>query len=408
MKLRKVLISFLASFFLLTFSQAAFANTESHFKDVESGHENFEAISYLYDEGVVQGYTDGEYKSENRINRAEFVKIVVETLDYDTTGNTNCFPDVKTEWYAPYICTAEEKGIIDGYSDNYFRPSNYINFAEASKVVANAFLLSLDSSNNENWYHEYVAALEMLNAIPMTIDSFDKEITRGDMAEMIWRINTETTNKESYTYHEVKEVAATKVSELNLSNEGNGKVRWTHEGDARKGFKVVWSKTSGPTYPTRTTDQYQYLSSPDASSATLTAFDGTGTYYVRVCEYTGSGCDLYSNEVTTFFEESTSASGDVTSITLTSEGEGEISWELDGYSDMGFKVVYSLSSGPTYPTRSGDKYQYFSSPNTSEASLDAFDGAGTYYVRVCEYLGGACGLYSNEITVALGESDGYE
>jgi hypothetical protein len=29
------------------------------------------------------------------------------------------------------------------------------------------------------------------------------------------------------------------------------------------------------------------------------------------------------------------------------------------------------------------------------------NGAGTYYVRVCEYVGGACGVYSNELTVSM-------
>ena len=77
----------------------------------------------------------------------------------------------------------------------------------------------------------------------------------------------------------------------------NGKITWETVGNSPKGFKIVWSKTSGPAYPTRSGDKYQYLSNPDANSVTLTSFDGVGIYYVRVCEYLGGKCGVYSNEV---------------------------------------------------------------------------------------------------------------
>ena len=102
--------------------------------------------------------------------------------------------------------------------------------------------------------------------------------------------------------------------------------------------------------------------------------------------------------------ECTNTSGGVESITLISKGGSAIKWSVDGYSAKGFKVVWSKSEHPTYPTRDGDKYKYFSDPNYYYTALSAFSGDGTYYVRVCEYLGGACGVYSNEISISL-ESD---
>ena len=90
----------------------------------------------------------------------------------------------------------------------------------------------------------------------------------------------------------------------------------------------------------------------------------------------------------------------VTSIIL-SEEDNEIEWEVEGYSAQGFKVVWSMNENPEYPLRDGDKYKYFSNPDTRKTSLTAFNGTGTYYVRVCEYLGGLCGVYSNEIVVEL-------
>ncbi|MCK9439152.1 MAG: Kazal-type serine protease inhibitor family protein [Patescibacteria group bacterium] len=91
----------------------------------------------------------------------------------------------------------------------------------------------------------------------------------------------------------------------------------------------------------------------------------------------------------------------VESIALKADGS-KIYWTTNGYSDQGFKVVWSKNEGPTYPLRSGDKYHYFTDANKSSDTLEAFSGAGNYYVRVCEYLGGKCGVYSNQIKVTLG------
>lgn len=91
----------------------------------------------------------------------------------------------------------------------------------------------------------------------------------------------------------------------------------------------------------------------------------------------------------------------VESITLKADGS-KIYWTTNGYSDQGFKVVWSKNEGPTYPLRSGDKYHYFTDANKSSDTLEAFSGAGNYYVRVCEYLGGKCGIYSNQVKVVLG------
>lgn len=90
----------------------------------------------------------------------------------------------------------------------------------------------------------------------------------------------------------------------------------------------------------------------------------------------------------------------VSKISLFGENN-KISWETEGYSKSGFKIVWSKKTAPTYPTREGDKYIYLSDPSSSSTAIEAFNGEGVYYVRVCEYLGGSCGIYSNEINLIL-------
>ncbi len=192
------------------------------------------------------------------------------------------------------------------------------------------------------------------------------------------------------------------VTSLSISHVGSGKVSWTLKGYSDQGFKVVWSKNSGPTYPTRSGDKYLYYSDPAQRNAVVTAFDGYGTYYVRVCEYLGGKCGVYSNQITvTLGTPEETSGGDVSSISLTSLGGGDVRWKTSGYSESGYKLVWSKNSSPTYPCRSGDKYAYYSDPETVTGEISAFDGEGKYYVRVCEYLGGKCGVYSNQIEITL-------
>lgn len=99
------------------------------------------------------------------------------------------------------------------------------------------------------------------------------------------------------------------------------------------------------------------------------------------------------------------ASSSVSKIALTDNGGGKISWQTTGTSAQGYKVVWSKNGSPTYPTCSGDQYHYYAEPSKSSDTIDAFAGAGDYFVRVCEYLGGRCGLYSNEIKISLGAAD---
>ena len=177
-------------------------------------------------------------------------------------------------------------------------------------------------------------------------------------------------------------------------------LKWVVSGmDSNLGFKIVKSTESNPVYPG---NDYQYLETPSIREYTWKIKDGN-TYHFRVCKYTGSGCSVYSNDVSvkTPTGEESGDSGSVSSISLKSEGGARVSWTLSGYSSKGFKVVWSKNSSPVYPNRDGDQYHYYSEASKRDDNVDAFSGSGKYYVRVCEYLGGVCGVYSNQIEVNL-------
>ena len=85
---------------------------------------------------------------------------------------------------------------------------------------------------------------------------------------------------------------------VSASYVGDGKVEvnWSVDGYSPKGYKVVYSKNSGPTYPSKDGDDYIYVSNPDTKSAKIKNVPAGWKTYIRVCEYT-SKCGVYSNEV---------------------------------------------------------------------------------------------------------------
>ncbi|MDD5251197.1 MAG: FecR domain-containing protein [Patescibacteria group bacterium] len=185
---------------------------------------------------------------------------------------------------------------------------------------------------------------------------------------------------------------------------------WTVQGTSPpNGFKLLKSREAYPVYPG---SDFVYLTNGDDRDYVWPLLDGE-TYHIRACAYLGDGtCGNYSNDVSVTAPKKTvsaapktetAADSGVKRLALSSAGGRLVRWTVEGQSPSGFKVVWSKSPGPTYPTRDADQYLYFADPLRRTAEINAFNGAGKYYVRVCEYLGGTCGLYSNEIIVDLGD-----
>lgn len=83
---------------------------------------------------------------------------------------------------------------------------------------------------------------------------------------------------------------------VSLSRTSGANFAWTLNGGAPYGFKLVWSKNTGPTYPNRDGDKYAYYS--DAATRAGAIDETSGTFYVRVCLYTSTHtCTIYSNEL---------------------------------------------------------------------------------------------------------------
>lgn len=98
-----------------------------------------EAISALAARGIVNGVGDNNFDPDNYVTRAQFIKMVTAAFDVVDTSATTTFWDVNSsEWYAPYVATAQQYGITLGYEDGSFAPDKHITREEMCAMLYRA------------------------------------------------------------------------------------------------------------------------------------------------------------------------------------------------------------------------------------------------------------------------------
>ena len=111
-------------------------SSENNFSDVSADKWYNNAVSTLCHMGVLGGYSDGTFRPNAPITRAEFAKIAVSFSQANGSAVYSYFTDVKTtDWFAPYVTAAKDSSLIEGYSDGSFKPENRITRAEACTIV---------------------------------------------------------------------------------------------------------------------------------------------------------------------------------------------------------------------------------------------------------------------------------
>lgn len=155
---------------------------------------NADAIIANCDLGIITGYTDGSFKPEQSVTRAEFAAMLTRMLgvpDSALTGYAKTsFTDMSGYgWANSYIGFCEAKGIINGYGDGTFGPGRTVTVNEAITMTLRAIGYTNNSSELVGaWPSNYVTLGKRLGlyddvATTTTID-------RGSAAQVIYNALT--------------------------------------------------------------------------------------------------------------------------------------------------------------------------------------------------------------------------
>jgi hypothetical protein len=112
----------------------------NRFVDVTSEHPNYTHINALVGVGIINGYSDNTFRPSNPLTRAQAAIMIVRAIGLSTEGVSSSFTDVPPTHVAyKFISAAYQAGIINGYSDGTFRPNANVTRAQIAIMVQRAF-----------------------------------------------------------------------------------------------------------------------------------------------------------------------------------------------------------------------------------------------------------------------------
>ncbi|MCD1258977.1 fibronectin type III domain-containing protein [Paenibacillus athensensis] len=126
----------------LTNSTYAVVQHSLAFEDVQ-GHWAQAAVNDMGSRMILSGVDDRNFLPENPITRAEFAAMLVRALGLKPDASGASFTDVNAaSWYAGFVGTAVEYGLIDGFEDGLFHPEATITREQAMVMTSRALRLT--------------------------------------------------------------------------------------------------------------------------------------------------------------------------------------------------------------------------------------------------------------------------
>lgn len=104
------------------------------------------AVNTLATLGVITGYSDGSFRPNDTITRAEFLTILMR-MSSGALQSGSSFKDVSTmDWFYTAVAHAVEYGWVNGYADGTFRPNAPISRAEVAAIINRVLQRTADRS----------------------------------------------------------------------------------------------------------------------------------------------------------------------------------------------------------------------------------------------------------------------
>lgn len=167
------------------------------FTDVSESYTFYNEINFLVGRSIISGYPDGSFKPGKSVTRAEAAIMIGRALQLDGTQRNTSFSDVSSSSVASgYIQSAVDAGIISGYPDGTYRPSEAVTRGQLAIFLSRAFKLTetapvtfVDVPSTSAAY-EYVGKLVAANITYGYSDNTfrpNQAVTRGQFSAFLTR-----------------------------------------------------------------------------------------------------------------------------------------------------------------------------------------------------------------------------
>ncbi|MFC3799503.1 InlB B-repeat-containing protein [Cohnella sp. GCM10012308] len=186
------------------FSTYAVLEVNKSFNDVSESNWASPAIKSLAAKQIVNGTTDTEFSPNRSVSRAEFAALLTRSLGLQSTG-TNPFKDVKGDaWYAEAVTAVYEAGIVTGRDPQTFEPAKTITRQEAAVMLMRAYAFRSgnrgvpaagaafsDQANISAWARDAVSqasALGLLKGKGANVFMPQTSLTRAEAAQIVYTL----------------------------------------------------------------------------------------------------------------------------------------------------------------------------------------------------------------------------
>lgn len=105
------------------------------FRDVTSTHWAFASVERAAELGLVTGYSDGTFRPDTPVTRAQFVLMLWRMCSKPAAAKAASFADASADWYQDALSWAVEKGYVNGLSDTRFGPDAPITRQQAMAIL---------------------------------------------------------------------------------------------------------------------------------------------------------------------------------------------------------------------------------------------------------------------------------
>lgn len=162
----------------------------------------------------IVGYENGEFRPEGNMTRAEaaaiFARNIAERKNDNISSGKSIFTDVSNkEWYNSYVTYLEKYDIIKGYSDGTFKPDEQITRAEFVTMCTRFYMMLGDvKSSGKNifsdvlsshWASKYIysaVAMEWIKGYADGTFRPDENITRAEVVTIENRVTDRSADME--------------------------------------------------------------------------------------------------------------------------------------------------------------------------------------------------------------------
>lgn len=160
----------------------------SSFPDVDEYSEYAEAIAYVSETGIMVGDSNGNFNPDNSVSRAEMATLICRMLG-ETEGlqTSSDFFDVPTNhWANIYVGKAVELGIVNGYGNGKFGPSDEVTYEQAITMIIRALDYENEAIGAGGYPNGYLVIAQNIGLLDGINAKKGAPLDRGSVAIIIY------------------------------------------------------------------------------------------------------------------------------------------------------------------------------------------------------------------------------